>query len=250
MRGNRKQLDMVGFTLIELLVVIAIIAILAAILFPVFSSARQTAKQASCASTLKQIEGAFSLYASDNGDTCVIGCQLNPDGTPNLSQGWPDLMNRYLGSLKMRACPSFPAKPPSWYTGPPVSYGYNGWALGMTFDDRYPGLIGYNGPAKLGSIRKPTRTIAFGDSDSWITLNVPTTAANTEYLLRYWGNLSLRHNGGSNFAFLDGHVKWMSRQEIVKHAAPPRQGQYRNKYSLPIPITGDPPGGDNWWDRE
>ena len=40
-----------GFTLIELLVVIAIIAILAAILFPVFAKARETARSASCKST-------------------------------------------------------------------------------------------------------------------------------------------------------------------------------------------------------
>ena len=39
-----------GFTLIELLVVIAIIAILAAILFPVFAQARESARQTTCAS--------------------------------------------------------------------------------------------------------------------------------------------------------------------------------------------------------
>ena len=41
-----------GFTLIELLVVIAIIAILAAILFPVFAAARNSARRTVCISSL------------------------------------------------------------------------------------------------------------------------------------------------------------------------------------------------------
>jgi len=55
-----------GFTLIELLVVIAIIAILAAILFPVFLSAKEKARQAMCCSNLKQLTMAFFAYADDN----------------------------------------------------------------------------------------------------------------------------------------------------------------------------------------
>jgi prepilin-type N-terminal cleavage/methylation domain-containing protein len=53
-----------GFTLIELLVVVAIIAILAAILFPVFTQARESAKKTACLSNLKQIGLAIRLYSN------------------------------------------------------------------------------------------------------------------------------------------------------------------------------------------
>ena len=57
-----------AFTLIELLVVIAVIAILAAILFPVFASAKAAAKKTACLSNLKQLGVAFLLYESDADD--------------------------------------------------------------------------------------------------------------------------------------------------------------------------------------
>ena len=54
-----------GFTLIELLVVIAIIAILAAILFPVFSQAREKARQSQCVSNVRNIAMGFVRYTQD-----------------------------------------------------------------------------------------------------------------------------------------------------------------------------------------
>ncbi len=60
------KLRRTGFTLIELLVVIAIISLLAAILFPVFASARENGRKSACMSNEKQIATAARMYMDDN----------------------------------------------------------------------------------------------------------------------------------------------------------------------------------------
>jgi prepilin-type N-terminal cleavage/methylation domain-containing protein len=84
---KRRQTSL-GFTLIELLVVIAIIAILAAILFPVFASARRKAYQTVAASNLKQIGTAIVMYNQDNNDAFPRTQEtLNP-GEPSFISYW------------------------------------------------------------------------------------------------------------------------------------------------------------------
>jgi len=64
MRTRRR-----GFTLIELLVVIAIIGILAAMVFPVFARARESARKAVCLSNVKNLALAVQMYLGDYNDT-------------------------------------------------------------------------------------------------------------------------------------------------------------------------------------
>lgn len=54
-----------GFTLIELLVVICVITVLSAMLFTVIVRAKDSARQATCISNLRQIGVAFQMYMDD-----------------------------------------------------------------------------------------------------------------------------------------------------------------------------------------
>ena len=65
-----------GFTLIELLVVIAIIAILAAILFPVFSKAREKARQTQCMNNQRQLAIAISMYTQEHEETLPLNATI------------------------------------------------------------------------------------------------------------------------------------------------------------------------------
>jgi prepilin-type N-terminal cleavage/methylation domain-containing protein/prepilin-type processing-associated H-X9-DG protein len=56
-----------GFTVLELLVVVAIIGMLSAMLFPVFATARASARDSTCACNLKSIATAVRMYAADYG---------------------------------------------------------------------------------------------------------------------------------------------------------------------------------------
>jgi prepilin-type N-terminal cleavage/methylation domain-containing protein len=100
---GRKGKVLAGFTLIELLVVIAIIAILAAILFPVFSRAREKARQASCLSNLKQIGQAAHQYAQDY-DEKWPPVRRGGFGSPAFN--WQQILIPYTKNDQIFRCPS------------------------------------------------------------------------------------------------------------------------------------------------
>ena len=70
----------------------------------------------------------------------------------------------------------------------------------------------------LGQITNPANTIYLGDNDTWRPIN--TLYSENQYLYgagTYGANyfmMSMRHNGGGNYAFVDGHAKWLSQQAV------------------------------------
>ncbi len=133
-----------AFTLIELLVVIAIIAILAAVLFPVFAQAKESAMTTKCICQMKQVSTAMILYADDsdgkwvpvanegflswdyapqtmwigydNFGSCYEFCgnMLRPAENPVK----PGMIDPYLKSYEVRVCPK---KKAEWQ----LALGYN-----------------------------------------------------------------------------------------------------------------------------
>lgn len=85
-----------AFTLIELLTVIAIIGILAAILIPTVGVVRKTARTAACASNLRQIGLALSLYADEH-----------KDFYPPPKKAWPDYWMALVASYTGRVMDSY-----------------------------------------------------------------------------------------------------------------------------------------------
>lgn len=145
-----------AFTLIELLVVIAIIAILAAILFPVFATAREKARQAQSLSYVKQIGMAVAMYVQD-WETYPLS------SSPSSQQPrtrWPDGLLPYTkntaifrapGALSDTFLKPFATVPTSLYGG----YGYNFQYLG---NSRFPFA------ATDADITAPAETIAIADT--------------------------------------------------------------------------------------
>jgi prepilin-type N-terminal cleavage/methylation domain-containing protein/prepilin-type processing-associated H-X9-DG protein len=213
-----------AFTLIEMLVVIAIIAIIATLLFPVLGKARESGRNAQCASNLRQLQLASINYATDNawlpqcksfwhddGDGSKthwagwvawydIPVGKNQTGSPGNGKdswyganGYQSITNGslwgYINTLGVYVCPTFAMKGVSSISNPKRSYA-------MSDDSGGKNISGLQGATLMmfaddkGVFGTVTENI-----DSWWTTNNISTDLGT------W------HTGHGNVVFVDGHIE-------------------------------------------
>jgi prepilin-type N-terminal cleavage/methylation domain-containing protein/prepilin-type processing-associated H-X9-DG protein len=232
-----------AFTLIELLVVIAIIAILAAILFPVFAQAKESAKRTSCLSNTKQSDLAFVMYYTDNDDNSATVVEYfnydNPGGYSVLDY-W-QLIQPYTKNVAIFSCPDDQFKGCDGLEGLPatapnagcISYGSN-WGPMQSFN---PGTSEgglYAPPANGGNweiinggpngtyeayvvpgismttVNQPANMFAVGESmdTPWYTMCMGSILSRYYYShIEIGRSGNLRHGGRFNIGYVDGHSK-------------------------------------------
>jgi prepilin-type N-terminal cleavage/methylation domain-containing protein/prepilin-type processing-associated H-X9-DG protein len=174
-----------GFTLIELLTVIAIIGILAAIVIPVVGSVRASARASQCASNLRQLGMATTLFAADNR-------QRLPRRTWEFVLDlWP-----YVQGTE-RPLPVISGNPPPDLAGtvfecPAVGEDTMAVKRSYAMNARLLGPVASVPFVRTSDLKMPSITLLYGD------------VAGSSQLYRT--TLNPRHKNRVNLAYVDGHV--------------------------------------------
>lgn len=221
-----------AFTLIELLVVIAIIAILAAILFPVFAQAKQSAKKTQALAHLKQIGTAATIYATDYDDRFPSIFDGAPAGGNPEVVMQPYMRNGNMWYVNREDKTTFTVDAAGNYIPGRSDFGYN-WGFEIRSAegviDGETCTIGLAVSACSGNrvnvgksitqFANPSRTFLFGDTydtprqtiggDGW-QLDVFPTGVTQNSRLRYGGQMVyvMADSSARSVPTMGGTVAW------------------------------------------
>jgi prepilin-type N-terminal cleavage/methylation domain-containing protein/prepilin-type processing-associated H-X9-DG protein len=223
-----------GFTLIELLVVIAIISILAAILFPVFATARDKARATACLSNQKQIGLAFNQYCQDYDETSPNAC-LGPCGVWGSGLTVGELLLPYTKTVAIWRCPSdtvntgavgtdgfVGASPYPCCQNP--SYAYNVYFMTLWKQcATTSGSTWIQPPLTMSQMQTPSNDLIL--IEAWTTFGWLDDGIGTFQQRSVGSPLNtisatamVGHNNGGNETFADGHVKWLNGTYLLGQA--------------------------------
>jgi len=229
-----KGLKRTGFTLVELLVVIGIIALLISILLPALSKARRSAQTMACLSNLRTLGQAVTMYAGEHK-------QCLPYPTTTLGEGflWFNVLDPYLQAQETHDDRTGVAAGRNYkrYKQCVVYESFEGGAYSGAQDKlkefarsfKMNSMLRHNNPAsqaKITEIRRSSETVLMGDGVSLdLTGPVPDLFESGQFSMEVndptEANPALRHNGGANILFVDGHASNMVLKTITKNLRAP-----------------------------